>query len=171
MKLKVSDIVPYPELGQHWVFLNPLKMFRIDKLNFNEPFTNMQEGAPGTVFSIEGKSWTPHGVHNETWVLPLNPEHVRLLWFVSLMKIEHFGGFTPNSGSVWAFNSGELFFVGDRATHQSDSVWVFTDYELRVHEEAEMLWLEMREIQSGPEPLKPAPPEDPTALEQLLEDD
>lgn len=167
MSMRVSDVVPYPELGQHWVHLNPLKLFRIEKLNFNEPYTGEPQGAPGTVFSVEGKSWTPHGVHNETWVLPMNPEHVRLLWFVSVMTFEQFGGQAPNEGSVWSFD-GDLIFVGLRTSHQQDSVFVHTDYEFYV--EASTL-ANMRQIQGGPEPVQPLPPVDPTALEQLLADD
>lgn len=172
MRLSLSDVVPCPEVGQHWVHLNPMKLFRIDKLNFLG--TDPDGTSSGSLFSVEGKTWSPHGVQDEVWVLPMRSEDVRLLWFTSLMKINHFGGYTPNCGSVWAFNNGEMFFVGQRSTQTPDCVWVFTDHEFVLDDNVEALWIDMREIQRGPEPLEPERPplpEDATALEQLLEDD
>jgi hypothetical protein len=160
MALNVRDITVHSEVGQHWALLNPLRLAQV--LIANPP--------EGGVAMVVFKTWSPHEVIEEPWILPLRPDMARHLWVTSLMKLEHFVT-PPSEGSVWAKNSsGDLFFVGARSTQYPDKVWVYTDWQHDIGDEPEMAWPSMRQIQNGPQLTEPNNLEQ-TALEQVLAED
>ncbi len=142
-RLKLQDVTVHYEPGQHWAFLNPLRLAQVLVADSQD------------------------GIQDEPWIVPIASGTVQHLSYTSLVKTDFFGTL-PSVGSVWS-REDDLFFVGAQSTEYPNSVWVYSDWKLDPTDNSP--WIDMREIQSGPEPLRPVLPEDATALEQLLEDD